>query len=66
MAACCLYRKILETIKEHEKNKDTDLAKAFDSELKVAKDGFAVVADYFGKGVFQRVSLVVAPSAIYD
>ena len=51
------FRKILETIKEHERSKEADLAKMFSSDLKVAKDGFTVVANYFGKGVFQRVRL---------
>ncbi|XP_067935416.1 vacuolar protein sorting-associated protein 11 homolog isoform X2 [Watersipora subatra] len=47
-------RKILETIKEQERKRDTDLAKAFANELQMAKDSFNVVAEYFGRGVFQE------------
>lgn len=42
-----------------ERAKDTDLAQKFKSQLKSTKDGFDVVAEYFGKGIFNKVSLIV-------
>ena len=38
-----------------EKAKEADLAQKFKSQLNSSKDGFDVVAEYFGKGIFNKV-----------
>ena len=49
-------RGILEKIRQQEKARTTDLAREFQAQIGVAGDGFDVVAEYFGKGVFNQVS----------
>lgn len=48
-------RKVLDIIKAQEQNKDLD--EEFHRQLENAQDGFSVVADYFGRGVFNKVIL---------
>lgn len=33
----------------------------FAPQLKCAKDGFSVIADYFGRGVFNKLTLITDP-----
>jgi len=49
-------RKVLEIIRAQEENKN--LNEQFDHQLEVAEDGFSVVSEYFGRGIFNRVTLV--------
>uniref|UniRef100_T1ISE0 Vacuolar protein sorting-associated protein 11 homolog n=1 Tax=Strigamia maritima TaxID=126957 RepID=T1ISE0_STRMM len=49
-------RKVLEIIKAQEENRE--LHEIFHHQLEVAEDGFSVVSEYFGRGIFNRVTLV--------
>ncbi|XP_071483682.1 vacuolar protein sorting-associated protein 11 homolog [Diadema antillarum] len=49
-------RKVLDIIKAQEQSKD--LHEQFHRQLEKSQDGFSVVADYFGRGVFNKVTLV--------
>jgi len=48
---------MLEVIRQHERSKDVNLTAAFAKDLKQEKDGFNVIAQYFGKGIFNEVSV---------
>lgn len=47
-------RKVVEIIRAQEQSRD--LHEQFHHQLERAPDGFSVVADYFGRGVFNKVS----------
>ncbi|KAF8764622.1 Vacuolar protein sorting-associated protein like [Argiope bruennichi] len=49
-------QKVLGIIRAQEQNKD--LHEQFHHQLERADDGFSVVADYFGRGVFNKVTIV--------
>jgi len=53
-------RKVLDIIKAQEHNKD--LHEQFHHQLERSPDGFSVVADYFGRGVFNKVTVLTDPS----
>ena len=48
-------RKVLDIIRSQEHNKN--LHEQFNNQLERSADGFSVVADYFGRGVFKKVIL---------
>ncbi|XP_066929796.1 vacuolar protein sorting-associated protein 11 homolog [Clytia hemisphaerica] len=48
-------RKVMDIIRSQENN--TQLHEQFNKQIEKAPDGFAVVADYFGRGVFNKVTL---------
>jgi len=48
-------KKVMDIIKAQENNKD--LHEQFNNQLERSSDGFSVVADYFGRGVFKKVSV---------
>ncbi|XP_070533237.1 vacuolar protein sorting-associated protein 11 homolog [Ptychodera flava] len=52
-------RKVLDIIRAQEHSKD--LHEQFHHQLERATDGFSVVADYFGRGVFNKVTLLTDP-----
>ncbi|XP_019628396.1 PREDICTED: vacuolar protein sorting-associated protein 11 homolog [Branchiostoma belcheri] len=55
-------RKILDIIRAQEQHKE--LHEQFHHQLERAPDGFSVVADYFGRGVFNKVTLITdSPAA---
>ncbi|XP_067666114.1 vacuolar protein sorting-associated protein 11 homolog [Haliotis asinina] len=49
-------RKIMDIIQAQEQTKD--IHEHFHNQLERAQDGFSVVADYFGRGVFNKVTLI--------
>ncbi|ESO93774.1 hypothetical protein LOTGIDRAFT_182193 [Lottia gigantea] len=49
-------RKIMDIIRAQEQTKD--IHETFHNQLERAPDGFSVVADYFGRGVFNKVTLI--------
>ncbi|KAK3087703.1 hypothetical protein FSP39_009366 [Pinctada imbricata] len=49
-------RKIMDIIRAQEQSKD--LHEHFHNQLERSQDGFSVVADYFGRGVFNKVTLI--------
>ncbi|CAG2230700.1 PEP5 [Mytilus edulis] len=49
-------RKIMDIIRAQEQSKD--LHEFFHNQLERSQDGFSVVADYFGRGVFNKVTLI--------
>lgn len=49
-------RKIMDIIRAQEHGRD--LHEQFHNQLERATDGFSVVADYFGRGVFNKVTLI--------
>lgn len=53
-------QKVLDIIKLQEQNKD--LHEIFHHHLERADDGFSVVADYFGRGVFNKLTIVTDTS----
>ncbi|XP_065191110.1 vacuolar protein sorting-associated protein 11 homolog [Sycon ciliatum] len=53
-------RKVLDMVRAQEQNKE--LHEHFHNQLERAADGFTVVADYFGRGVFNKLTLVTDPS----
>ncbi|GFQ99030.1 vacuolar protein sorting-associated protein 11 homolog [Trichonephila clavata] len=53
-------QKVLGIIRAQEQNKD--LHEQFHHQLERADDGFSVVADYFGRGVFNKVTIVTESS----
>eukprot|EP00794_Sanderia_malayensis_P012216 gene12216-13473_t len=52
-------RKVMDIIKAQENNKD--LHEQFHHQLERSADGFSVVADYFGRGVFKKVTVLTDP-----
>ncbi|XP_064651834.1 vacuolar protein sorting-associated protein 11 homolog [Lineus longissimus] len=55
-------RKVMDIIRAQEQSRS--LHEQFHHQLETAQDGFAVVADYFGRGVFNKVTLITdAPSS---
>ena len=48
-------RKIIDIIQAQQQGRD--LHETFHNQLERAQDGFSVVADYFGRGVFNKVTL---------
>lgn len=56
-------RQMLETIRTQQQSKD--LHEQFHQQLERAPDGFAVIADYYGRGVFSKVSCTTEPSTNY-
>ena len=48
-------RKVMDIIRTQEHNKD--LHETFNHQLERSADGFSVVADYFGRGVFNKVTV---------
>ena len=53
-------QKVLGIIKAQEQNRDHH--EHFHDQLERADDGFSVVADYFGRGVFNKVTIVTDTS----
>lgn len=53
-------KKILDIIKSQEQSRD--LHEIFHSQLERAEDGFSLVADYFGRGVFNKLTLITDSS----
>ncbi|CAK8684034.1 unnamed protein product [Clavelina lepadiformis] len=53
-------RKIMENLREQEQAlaSSLDLQRQFASQLKTSRDGFSVIADYFSKGVFNKLTLL--------
>ncbi|XP_069106820.1 vacuolar protein sorting-associated protein 11 homolog isoform X1 [Argopecten irradians] len=49
-------RKIMDIIRAQEQSKD--LHEFFHNQLERSQDGFSVVADYFGRGVFNKVTII--------
>ncbi|KAJ4438460.1 hypothetical protein ANN_14405, partial [Periplaneta americana] len=49
-------KKILDIIKSQEQSRD--LHETFHSQLERAEDGFSLVADYFGRGVFNKLTVI--------
>lgn len=49
-------RKIMDIIRAQEQSRD--LHEQFHNQLQRSQDGFSVVADYFGRGVFNKVTLI--------
>ncbi|KAK7790409.1 hypothetical protein R5R35_013503 [Gryllus longicercus] len=49
-------KKILDIIRSQEQSRD--LHETFHSQLERAEDGFSLVADYFGRGVFNKLTVV--------
>ncbi|NWX92577.1 VPS11 protein, partial [Nothoprocta pentlandii] len=49
-------RKVMDMIRAQEQKRD--LHDQFQHQLKCANDGFSVVADYFGRGVFNKLTLI--------
>lgn len=49
-------RKVLEMIRAQEQRKD--LLNQFQRQLQCSNDGFSVIADYFGRGVFNKLTLI--------
>eukprot|EP00795_Rhopilema_esculentum_P008547 gene8547-14548_t len=52
-------QKVMDIIKAQEHNKD--LHEQFHHQLERSADGFSVVADYFGRGVFNKVTVLTDP-----
>ncbi|XP_030077168.1 vacuolar protein sorting-associated protein 11 homolog [Microcaecilia unicolor] len=52
-------RKVMDMIRAQEQKRD--LHDQFQHQLKCSSDGFAVVADYFGRGVFNKLTLITDP-----
>uniref|UniRef100_A0A4W3J9W8 Vacuolar protein sorting-associated protein 11 homolog n=1 Tax=Callorhinchus milii TaxID=7868 RepID=A0A4W3J9W8_CALMI len=52
-------RKVTDMIRAQEQKRD--LHDTFQHQLKYSKDGFSVVADYFGRGVFNKLTLITEP-----
>lgn len=55
-------RKLLDIIRAQEQSKD--LHEQFHHQLERAQDGFSVIADYYGRGVFNKVTLVTDAPAV--
>ncbi|XP_033108411.1 vacuolar protein sorting-associated protein 11 homolog isoform X2 [Anneissia japonica] len=53
-------KKVLDIIRAQEQSRD--LHEQFHRQLEKSSDGFSVVADYFGRGVFNKVTLVTESS----
>lgn len=53
-------RKVLDIIRQQEQAKD--LHEQFHCQLERAADGFSVVAEYYGRGVFNKVTVVTDPN----
>ncbi|XP_078494941.1 vacuolar protein sorting-associated protein 11 homolog [Ciona intestinalis] len=53
-------RKILESLREQEQTLASSMAlhEQFNNQLKRSTDGFSVIADFFSKGVFNKITLV--------
>lgn len=51
--------KVMDMIRAQEQKQD--LHDKFQHQLKCAKDGFSVIADYFGRGVFNKLTLITDP-----
>lgn len=56
---CCFshFRKLLDIIRAQEQSKD--LHEQFHQQLERASDGFTVVAEYYGRGVFNKVGQIL-------
>ena len=54
-------KKVLDMIRHQEQMKD--LHEQFHNQLERANDSFSVVADYFGRGVFNKLTLVTEPAS---
>uniref|UniRef100_A0A8C3FEB7 Vacuolar protein sorting-associated protein 11 homolog n=1 Tax=Chrysemys picta bellii TaxID=8478 RepID=A0A8C3FEB7_CHRPI len=52
-------RKVTDMIRAQEQKRD--LHDQFQHQLKCSNDGFSVVADYFGRGVFNKLTLITDP-----
>ncbi|XP_041030262.1 vacuolar protein sorting-associated protein 11 homolog isoform X2 [Carcharodon carcharias] len=52
-------RKVMDMI--HAQEQKQDLHDKFQHQLKCSKDGFSVIADYFGRGVFNKLTLITDP-----
>nr|CAD7402388.1 unnamed protein product [Timema cristinae] len=55
-------KKILDVIRSQEQSRD--LHETFHSQLERADDGFSLVADYFGRGVFNKLTVVTNSTVI--
>ncbi|XP_028664283.1 vacuolar protein sorting-associated protein 11 homolog [Erpetoichthys calabaricus] len=52
-------RKVLDMLRAQDQKRDQH--ELFQRQLKCSKDGFSVVADYFGRGVFNKLTLITDP-----
>ncbi|XP_048417987.1 vacuolar protein sorting-associated protein 11 homolog isoform X2 [Stegostoma tigrinum] len=52
-------RKVMDMI--HAQEQKLDLHDKFQHQLKCSKDGFSIIADYFGRGVFNKLTLITDP-----
>jgi len=43
-----------------------DLHEQFHHQLERAQDGFSVIADYYGRGVFNKVLILLSSSAVLN
>lgn len=50
-------KSLLDILKAREDNKD--LNESFHSQVEMAEDGFSVAAEYFGRGVFNKIKVIV-------
>ena len=50
-----IFRKVVDIIRAQEQSRN--LHEQFHHQLESTDDGFAVVADYFGRGVFSKLAL---------
>ncbi|KAI5629231.1 vacuolar protein sorting-associated protein 11-like, partial [Silurus asotus] len=52
-------RKVMDMLRAQEQKRD--LHEHFNQQLRSSNDGFSVVADYFGRGVFNKLTLITDP-----
>ncbi|XP_062869801.1 vacuolar protein sorting-associated protein 11 homolog [Trichomycterus rosablanca] len=52
-------RKVMDMLRAQEQKRD--LHDRFNEQMRVSNDGFSVVADYFGRGVFNKLTLITDP-----
>uniref|UniRef100_A0A3P9HPB0 Vacuolar protein sorting-associated protein 11 homolog n=1 Tax=Oryzias latipes TaxID=8090 RepID=A0A3P9HPB0_ORYLA len=52
-------RKVMDMLRSQDQKRD--LHDHFNRQLRISNDGFSVVADYFGRGVFNKLTLVTDP-----
>ncbi|KAK3611536.1 hypothetical protein CHS0354_016470 [Potamilus streckersoni] len=57
-------RKIMDIIRAQEQSRD--LHESFHNQLERSQDGFSVVADYFGRGVFNKVTVITDSNARFS
>ncbi|CAM4729884.1 unnamed protein product [Leuciscus chuanchicus] len=52
-------RKVMDMLRAQDQKRD--LHDHFHRQLKCSNDGFSVIADYFGRGVFNKLTLITDP-----